>query len=330
MARWIAVTFLSSYPHGPITDSRQTLRVAVTGATGQVAEFLIPLLLENHHEVHALWHSDKRKTEKFGSFDRLHWYQGDLMDLVSLQKLTTDCDAVVHAALEHVSGRYRGGEGDDPARFRDVNLHKTEAFLKMLQGTQVKRTVFISSRAVFDGYGESTSNLNDATPTNPESLYGEIKARTEDLGNSLAGIGFSTLRPTGIYGETHRLSDNKWSALIADAKADDVSGEVYSNQLRTEVHGEDVASAILLLLTAPLEGIQYRCFNCSDIAVSQAQLVDLMRKVMNEQSVELDALPVGIPPNNPMACDGLTELGWKPGGMAKLLHTLQHMLSVPS
>ena len=302
------------------------MRVAVTGATGRVAEFLIPRLLKNDHDVHALWRRSKRWAEVLEPNRRIRWYQGDLMDMRSLNRLVADCDAVVHAALEHQPGRYRGGEGDDPTRFRIVNLRQTEAFLKMLQETHVRRTVFISSRAVFDGYGESTASLTDTMPTKPDSLYGEVKAQSEALGDSLRGIGFCTLRPTGIYGETDQLQDNKWSELISDVCDDDAPEREYSNQLRTEVHGDDVASAILLLLSAPLATVEHRRFNCSDIAVSQAQLVHLMRQIRSGEDVDIDLIQKGIPPNNPMTCDGLNALGWQPGGMTKLLHTLQRML----
>ena len=304
------------------------MRIAMTGATGLLGEFLIPHLLELEHEVHALWHSDEHSTEKFESNKRLRWIQGDMMDLSSLLRLVSGCDAVVHAALEHQPGRYRGGEGDDPVRFKLVNLHQTESFLKALQTTSVSRTVFISSRAVFDGYGESTANLSDTTPTKPESLYGEVKAQTEALGDSLSGIGFCTLRPTGIYGETNEPQHNKWLELISHACDDDESGHEHSNQLRTEVHGEDVASAIELLLTAPSHAIEHQHFNCSDITVSQTQLVYLMRQIRSGRDVDLGSLPNGLPPNNPMVCDGLGTLGWHPGGMTKLLHTLQRMLDI--
>lgn len=303
------------------------MRIAITGATGLVGEFLIPFLLEHEHEVHALWHRDKHGVDKFKSNKRLRWFQGDLTEIASLRRLVEECDAVVHAALEHLPGRYRGGEGDDPTRFKFVNLSQTEAFIRMLQTTSVSRTVFISSRAVFDGYSARTSGLSDTAPTKPESLYGEVKAQTEALGDSLSGIGFCTLRPTGIYGETDQPQDNKWSELISDVCDDDASDREYSNQLRTEVHGDDVASAILLLLSAPLATVEHRHFNCSDIAVSQAQLVYLMRQFRTGQDVGIDAAPIGIPPNNPMTCDGLNALEWQPGGMTKLLHTLQRMLA---
>ncbi len=301
------------------------MQVAVTGATGLVGEFLIPHLLKHGHVVHALRRIGGRDTTKFELNTNLHSFDGDLMDLKSLERLVVDCDAVVHAALEHQRGRYRGGEGDDPIRFKRVNLHQTEAFLKALQETRVARTVFISSRAVFDGYRDPAAQISESTPTRPASLYGEIKAQTEALGNSLSNIGFCTIRPTGIYGETRDPQDNKWWDLIS--RAGDMPSSEDSNQLRTEVHGEDVASAILLLLRAPLSSVERRHFNCSDIAVSRAQLVELCRQIKREQELDFDALPRGVPPNNSMSCDGLADLGWQPGGMTKLGHTLQRMLA---
>ena len=301
------------------------MRIAVTGATGLVGEFLIPHLLKHGHIVHALRRKGVRDSTKFEPNTKLLWFDGDLMDLKSLERLVVDCEAVVHAALEHQPGRYRGGEGDDPIRFKRVNLHQTEAFLKALQEMRVARTVFISSRAVFDGYRGPAAEISDRMPRRPESLYGEIKAQTEALGGSLSDIGFCSIRPTGIYGETRNPQDNKWRDLIS--RAGDMPSSDDSNQLRTEVHGEDVASAILLLLTAPLSSVEHRHFNCSDIAVSRAQLVELVRQIKREQKLDFDALPRGVPPNNPMSCDGLADLGWQPGGMTKLGHTLRRMLA---
>ena len=306
------------------------MRIAVTGATGLLAEFLIPRLLEHDHVVHALTRTHGDGAGKFPSNERLRWFRGDLTELESLLGLVQGCDAVINAALAHLPGRYRGGEGDDPTQFRRVNLDQTEAFLSALQSTSVSRTVFISSRAVFDGYGESTASLPDATPTKAKSLYGEVKAQTEALGNSLASIGFCTLRPTGIYGETHRLHDNKWSELISVACEDVSPGHEHSDQLRTEVHGDDVAAAITLLLDAPLASIEHRPFNCSDIAVSQAQLVHLMRQISCGERVNFDSMPTGIAPLNPMACDGLLGLGWQPGGMRKLVSSLRGMVAATS
>ena len=305
------------------------MRIAVTGATGRLGEFLIPALVADGHEVHALWHTRSENLQKFDAHAQLRWFQGDLRDLASLAELVDGCDAVVHAALEHVKGRYRGGEGDDPARFRTVNQTQTDSFLQSLQHTSVKRTVFISSRAVFDGYTEGTEAIGDCAKPRPRSLYGTIKANTERFGDTLDGIGFCTLRPTGIYGETSHLTDNKWhDVLTAGYSVTNDTEEAH--QLRTEVHGEDVAQAILLLLSAPLSAVEHRHFNCSDIAVSRAQLLAFVTQSKRGEKVAFESLPSGLPPVNPMRCDELRELGWQPGGIRKLELSLRQMVEARS
>ncbi len=303
------------------------MRVAITGATGLVGEFLVPHLLKRKHEVQALWHNNKSATKKFDDHPGLTWLQGDLRDEASLAQLVAHCDSVVHAALEHIPGRYRGGEGDDPERFEDINLRCVERFFKSLRESQVSRTVFISSRAVFDGHRNLNGSLDDESPTRPETLYGKIKAKVEVMGDSLEDIGFCTLRPTGIYGQSKLYKDNKWFNLIQQSIDRRSSLKDLSNQMRTEVHGEDVANAIELLLTSPIEVVEHRRFNCSDIAVSQAQLARLVQRIQQGGPIDWNALLEGIPPTNPMSCPGLKSLGWCPGGWAKLERTLQTMVA---
>ena len=302
------------------------MRVAVTGATGLLGRFLVPHLLARGHVIHAL----KRQTSNvagFASSKNLHWFKGDLTDVDSLEALVERCDGVVHSAFQHIPGRYRGGEGNDPKAFMAINLQCTLAFLDALVKAGVKRTVFVSSRAVFDGYSESTNPIGDDAQTDPQSLYGELKARTEDYGNTLENIGFCSLRPTGIYGLTHPVSRSKWFELVAEATRQSTSRLGYSMQQRTEVHGKDVASAIELLLMASNSHVEHKSFNCSDIAVSELQLAELSARIFHKQELDLDALPESIAPVNPMACDRLAALGWRPGGLPQLAETLAALLA---
>ena len=302
------------------------MRVAVTGATGLVGRFLVWRLLLHGHTVHALRRADRRPA---GFFDapNLFWFVGDLRDAQSLTNLIDGCDAVVHAAFDHVPGRFRGGEGDDPTRFKEINLYRTLAFFALLQQTTVSRTVFISSRAVFDSYGDSTEPIPDEAPTRPHSLYGEVKAQTETAGETMDGIGFCSLRPTGIYGLTWPVSQTKWFEFVKNSINQAQSTLTLSNQLRTEVHGDDVADAIELLLAAPLSRVEQKRFNCSDVAVSKAQLAAMVCRIASGKDFSSEALPTGNPPNYPMVCNGLTALGWRPGGMPKLLRTLSDLVA---
>ena len=70
----------------------------------------------------------------------------------------------VHAAFEHVEGRYRGGEGDDPEGFRRANVEGSARLFEAARAAGVKRCVFLSSRAV---YGTELAGIAPPGPIPP-------------------------------------------------------------------------------------------------------------------------------------------------------------------
>lgn len=298
------------------------MRIAVTGATGFLGRFVVARLLATGHHVRALYRKNRADPDR-STPRNLRWIQGDMLDDDSLNSLVGGCDAAVHAAFEHVPGRYRGGEGEDPQRFIDVNLEATARLFELLQRADVKRTVFISSRAVFDGYGPSVETIGDDVECNASSLYGKVKAEAEARGCATTGIGFCALRSTGIYANPLHPGVTKWRQLILENTRSAQSLDAYSNQLRTEVHVDDVARAIEILLGEEAAKVEGKRFNCADIAVSERQLSSIVRSLAKNHDVNLNALPDGAPPDKPMRCDALRPLGWRPGGMRQLVTTLR-------
>lgn len=218
-------------------------------------------------------------------------------------------DAFVHAAFDHLPGKYRGGEGEDPDRFRRLNLDGTVRLFETAKAAGVGRIVFLSSRAVYDGLPPGTPLLEDAA-LQPGSLYGEIKLAAERALAELAGPSFVTasLRLTGVYGN---LRPNKWDGLFADYLA----GRSIAPRAGTEVHGRDVASAVQLMLEADIGDINGRAFNVSDIVVNT---VDLLPRV----PTRLDAAGQ---PVRPMNTGRISTLGWTSGGYPLLERTLREL-----
>ncbi len=102
------------------------MRVLVTGAGGTVGRFVVPALEAGGHRVTTLGR-----------------HPGDHpWDLADSAPRLPPADALVHAALAHVPGAYRGGEGDDPARFRRLNIDGTRALFDAAGGARV---VFLSA-----------------------------------------------------------------------------------------------------------------------------------------------------------------------------------------
>lgn len=294
------------------------MRVAVTGATGIVGQFLTRELLLHGHDIKAVVGRSQPSPQVGEVGDVIDWVNTDLLDAASCVSLLEGCDSLVHAAFEHEPGRYRGGEGADPVGFWRSNLLGTLRILEAACTTGTERTVLLSSRAVFGGRNEAEDRqqpMDDNAPRRPDTHYGALKLATETLAELYSEAGACTLRPTGIYGSVLPRERTKWWDFALRVSAD---SECDSDDWRakTEVHGDDVSKAIMLLLTRPTDQVIGRHFNCSDIAVSEALVVDSLRRIRDGVSpaVSSETRSRQLPAIDPMSCGGLSALGWSPGG----------------
>jgi len=293
------------------------VKVAVTGATGYVGRFIVKRLIGEGAAVKA-WR--RPSSDLRGLPSSVEWIDGDLSVAESAAPLLAGADALVHAALDHVPGRYRGGEGNDAARFLTVNVGGSLALLEAARKAGVTRAVVLSSRAVFGRNVEGS--ISDEHPVSPDTQYGAAKAALEEFVRR-AGAGEMTiaaLRPTGVYGIVEPLERSKWFSLVNDV----LDGVKVAARSGTEVHGTDVAAAVFLLLHAPARSVAGRVFNCSDLVVSNRDLVRLARNAA-EISAPLPAeetTRLGV-----MGTEALASLGFAFGGRPLLERTVKDLVS---
>lgn len=281
------------------------MKIALTGASGLVGRFLRRGLASRGYEVAALGRRPADGAEWRG------WRLGEIAPL-------DGCDALVHAAFSHLPGRYRGGEGNDPEGFLRLNRDGSLRLFGQAQAAGLRRIVFLSSRAVYGEYPPGTE-LTEDLPPRPDTLYGEMKWAVEQELSALAGPGFVTasLRATGIYGPG---PDHKWRGLFEAFLAN----EPVAPRVATELHGDDLAAAVALLLEAPEASLAPRSFNASDIMLDRHDLLERVARIAGQRGglpERADASRVSA-----MRCDRLRELGWRPRGMEGLDAALREML----
>jgi nucleoside-diphosphate-sugar epimerase len=252
------------------------MHVLVTGATGAVGRFVVPALAAAGHRVTTL-----------GRAGDIRWTLGEPAPLPK-------ADALVHLALAHAPGRYRGGEGDDPAAFRRLNLDGT---LRLFDAAGDARILFLSSRAVY-GDARRGETLRETDAPAPDSLYGALKLAAEQA----LGPRGAAIRATGVYG------GDKWAPLFAAYLA----GEPVAPRVATELHGADLAAAVLLLLASRETG----AFNASDLLLDRHDLLARVQAIAG--CPHPPPTRASGPPPGVMACDRLHALGWRPGGWPRL------------
>lgn len=272
------------------------MRLAITGGTGLVGRFIVAGARAAGDQV-----------------TRLGRHGADVPFMLGERPDLEGFDALIHCAFQHEPGRYRGGEGDDPSGFIRDNLDGSVTLFEAAKSAGVGHVIFLSSRAVYGDYPPGTT-LTEELPPRPDTLYGKVKWQAEQSLADLTTPDFITasLRATGIYG---RGPMHKWENLFSDFLA----GKPITPRRATEVHGDDLSAAIRLLLNTTQTG----AFNVSDIVLDRHDLL--------AQLARLTGCPHPLPARatthlSAMDCTRLHTLGWRPGGMDKLIASLPKMI----
>lgn len=290
----------------------------VSGGAGLVGRFIVERLAAAGHDVTVLG----RTPPPQGFFRRPVRFVEGILDPGRDHSAAFDGIVFfVHAAFDHLPGKYRGGEGADPEGFWRRNHEGSVALFDAAKREGVARAVFLSSRAAYGG--AAGASLREDMACAPETLYGKAKLATERALGERTAPEFVTasLRITGVYGPAGPGRAHKWTGLFRDYLA----GKPIEPRAGTEVHGEDVAAAVGLMLTSPAEAISGKIFNVSDILVDRHDLLGIAREKTGSPYAlpdRADASSLGV-----MATDRLQALGWRPGGHRLLRDTVEGLVT---
>jgi nucleoside-diphosphate-sugar epimerase len=167
------------------------MRIVLTGATGFLGSALLPRLLQQGRSVLALGRDPQRlRRELPAGVEAARFDLGDPRPPEGLRP----GDAVIHCAA--LLGNARAGRGE----YLRANGEAVRVLALAARQAEAAVFQFISSVSAHGPIGSEDAPLREDTPFRPASLYGESKARAEQLLAGIGGLRVQVLRPPVIYG----------------------------------------------------------------------------------------------------------------------------------
>ncbi len=240
--------------------------------------------------------------------DLMKFIHGDVRDSTLIQKLVSECDAVIHLAAEsHVDRSIT-----DPGVFVDTNVRGTVNILEAATKFK-KRVVLVSTDEV---YGSLDSEFaNEESPINPSSPYSASKASADLLALSFHktfGLDVVITRCSNNYGP--RQYPEKLLPLVIGRILRQEQIPVYGNGLnvRDWIHVEDHCEGIYLAL---INGLPGRIYNFGDVdQISNLQLIRKLLSILNASTDLIGFIQDRQGHDYRYAIDATRakkELGWK-------------------
>ncbi len=295
------------------------MKIAVTGATGFVGRYVVRQLIADGHTCRCWYRASNSRQGLEDVSPHVEWVAGELGDRQASVELLRGCDAVIHAALYHPGGGFRGGDGD-LIDFAATNVLGTLELIEAARASNVNRFVFISTCAVHERI-LGNRPLDETHPTTPSSHYGAHKAAIEQFVHSYGwgqGYPICALRPTGVYGLAHPPEDSKWFTLVSDVAR---GADVTCQRGGKEVHAADVAKAAALLLTAP--NIAGEVYNCYDRYISEFDVATMAKRLTGSRS-EIHGGQTSA--KNQIVTEKLRALGMTFGGQDLFEQTIRQLV----
>jgi nucleoside-diphosphate-sugar epimerase len=217
-------------------------KIFITGGAGYIGTTLIPLLLEQGHEVTVydiLMFNNGDKLLPHMSNSNFNFVKGDIRNEGLLAKHIKGHDVVIHlAALVGFPLCRQAGEEET----HSVNTEGTDIVIRSMTPDQ-----FLLFGSTGSNYGEVTGVCTEETPLNPLSIYGRTKTIAET--NVMARDNSTAFRFATAFGLAPRLRlDLLVNDLTYKSYKESYAVIYESHFLRTFIHVKDIARAFMFAI----------------------------------------------------------------------------------
>ena len=262
--------------------------VMITGGAGYVGSKLVPALLSKGYKVTVL--DLYLYGDVFSDLDNPHLREikGDLRDANTVkQALSGGVDAVIHLACISNDPSF----DLNPDLGKSINFDCFEPLVKASKEVGVKRFIYASSSSVY-GVKEEP-NVHEELPLEPLTDYSKFKAMCEKVLERHRAPGFVavTIRPATVCGYAPRLRLDLSVNILTNFAVNKGFIKVFGgDQLRPNIHIDDMVDAYMLLLEADDAKVDGKIFNAGYENHSIMDIAHMVKKVVGKD-VEIKVEP---------------------------------------
>jgi nucleoside-diphosphate-sugar epimerase len=256
-------------------------RILVTGGAGYVGSNLVPKLLNAGYDVAVLdLYIYGDVFAGLNGNSQLNQIKGDLRNPNDVQKALVGCDAVIHLACISNDPSF----DLNPDLGKSINFECFRPLVKAAKDGGVKRFIYASSSSVYGIKDEA--DVTENLPLTPLTDYSKYKAMCEEVLEEERELGFIavTLRPATVCGYAPRLRLDLTVNILTNHAINNGRITVFGGeQLRPNIHVDDMTDLYLLLLEQPDEAVSGKTWNAGYHNLKVRAIADMVRDEVGEK-----------------------------------------------
>lgn len=285
--------------------------VLVTGGAGYVGSVLVPKLIAGGYRVKVLdlYIYGEDVLSQVKGHPNLTEIKGDIRDKDLLQKEIPGTDVIIHLACI----------SNDPSYELDPDLGKSinyDAFIQLVDVAKkhkVKRFIYASSSSV---YGiKDVPDVTEDLPLEPLTDYSKYKAKCEEVLLQEATEGFvaAIIRPATVCGYSPRLRLDLTVNILTNHAVNKGRITVFGgDQMRPNIHIEDMADLYVYLLDLPDDKIHKKIYNAGYQNHKVSQIAQMVRSVVGPR-ISIETVPTDDNRSYHVSSEKMkAELGFQP------------------
>ncbi len=251
-------------------------KIFITGGAGYVGSKLVPKLLSLDYEV-TVFDLMIYGDDVLDDHVKLNKVKGDIRDIELLEKHLPGNDTLIHLACISNDPSFEL----NPTLGKSINLDAFEPLVQSSIKSGINQFIYASSSSV---YGiKKEQNVTEEMTLEPLTDYSKFKGDCEAILNGYSSENFitTTIRPSTVCGYAKRQRLDLVVNILTNHAFHKREIKVFGgNQLRPNVHINDMVNSYLTILEAEPKKINKEIFNVGFRNQSVNELADDVKAII--------------------------------------------------